>query len=39
MDERTSKYNFSNAIDKFFKLGRDLNQRDTKAVKKQLVDY
>lgn len=28
------KYNFSNAIDKFFKLGRDLNQRDTKAVKK-----
>lgn len=28
------KYNFSNAIDKYFKLGRDLNQRDTKAVKK-----
>lgn len=28
------KYNFSNAIDKHFKLGRDLNQRDTKAVKK-----
>ena len=28
------KYNFSNAIDTYFKLGRDLNQRDTKAVKK-----
>jgi ATP-dependent Lon protease len=28
------KYNFSNAIDKYFKLGRDLNQRDTTAVKK-----
>ncbi len=28
------KYNFSNAIDKYFKLGRDLNQRDSKAVKK-----
>lgn len=28
------KYNFSNAIDKYFKLGKDLNQRDTKAVKK-----
>jgi ATP-dependent Lon protease len=28
------KYNFSNAIDKYFKLGKDLNQRDVKAVKK-----
>jgi ATP-dependent Lon protease len=28
------KYNFANAIDKYFKLGRDLNQRDTTAVKK-----
>lgn len=28
------KYNFANAIDKYFKLGRDLNQRDVKAVKK-----
>jgi len=28
------KYNFSNAIDKYFRLGKDLNQRDTKAVKK-----
>jgi len=28
------KYNFSNAIEKFFRLGKDLNQRDVKAVKK-----
>jgi ATP-dependent Lon protease len=28
------KRNFSDAIDKFFKLGRDLNQRDTIAVKR-----
>ena len=28
------KRNFSNAIEKYFKLGRDLNQRDVKAVKK-----
>ena len=28
------KRNFSDAIDKFFKLGRDLNQRDTIAVRK-----
>lgn len=28
------KYNFANAIDKYFKLGKDLNQRDVKAVKK-----
>lgn len=28
------KYNFANAIDKYFKLGRDLNQRDSKAVRK-----
>jgi len=28
------KYNFSNAIDKYFKLGHDLNQRDSRAVKK-----
>jgi len=28
------KYNFSNAIEKYFKLGSDLNQRDVKAVKK-----
>lgn len=28
------KHNFSDAIDKFFKLGRDLNQRDTIAVKR-----
>ena len=33
------KYNFSNAIDKYFKLGRDLNQRIQKLLKKQLVDY
>ena len=28
------KYNFSDAIDKYFRLGRDLNQRDTIAVRK-----
>ena len=28
------KYNFYDAIDKYFKLGRDLNQRDTIAVRK-----
>ena len=28
------KYNFSNAIEKYFRLGKDLNQRDVKAVKK-----
>lgn len=28
------KYNFSDAIDRYFKLGKDLNQRDSKAVKK-----
>ncbi len=28
------KYNFSDAIDKFFRLGNNLNQRDTIAVKK-----
>jgi ATP-dependent Lon protease len=28
------KYNFSNAIDTYFKLGHDLNQRDSRAVKK-----
>ena len=28
------KYNFSNAIDKYFRLGHDLNQRDSRAVKK-----
>lgn len=28
------KHNFSDAIDKYFRLGRDLNQRDTIAVKK-----
>jgi len=28
------KYNFHNAIEKYFKLGRDLNQRDTIAVRK-----
>ena len=28
------KYNFSDAIDKYFKLGHDLNQRDVKAVRK-----
>jgi len=28
------KYNFSDAIDKHFRLGRDLNQRDTIAVRK-----
>ena len=28
------KRNFSDAIDKYFRLGRDLNQRDTIAVRK-----
>jgi ATP-dependent Lon protease len=28
------KFNFSNAIDKYFRLGHDLNQRDSRAVKK-----
>jgi len=28
------KYNFSNAIEKYFRLGKDFNQRDVKAVKK-----
>ncbi|MCD8478569.1 MAG: BREX system Lon protease-like protein BrxL [Sulfurospirillum sp.] len=28
------KLNFSNAIDKYFRLGKDLNQRDSRAVKK-----
>ena len=28
------KYNFSDAIDKYFKLGKDLNQRDTIAVRR-----
>jgi len=28
------KYNFSNAIDRYFRLGHDLNQRDSRAVKK-----
>jgi ATP-dependent Lon protease len=28
------KYNFSNAIELYFKLGHDLNQRDSRAVKK-----
>ena len=28
------KYNFSNAIEKYFRFGKDLNQRDVKAVKK-----
>jgi len=28
------KMNFSNAVDKYFKLGHDLNQRDSRAVKK-----
>jgi ATP-dependent Lon protease len=28
------KFNFSNAIDKYFRLGKDLNQRDSRAVKK-----
>ncbi len=28
------KMNFSNAIDKYFRLGKDLNQRDSRAVKK-----
>ncbi len=28
------KMNFSNAIDKYFRLGHDLNQRDSRAVKK-----
>lgn len=28
------KMNFSNVIDKYFRLGRDLNQRDSRAVKK-----
>lgn len=28
------KYNFSDAIDKYFRLGRDLNQRDTIAVRR-----
>ncbi|WP_456470957.1 protease Lon-related BREX system protein BrxL [Caminibacter sp.] len=30
------KYNFSNAIEKYFRLGKDLNQRDVKAVKKTI---
>jgi len=30
------KYNFSNAIEKYFRFGKDLNQRDVKAVKKSV---